>query len=122
MGCSVSRPVADAAAPADAPKAAPAAVAVGAADPGPTPAPPPPPRYRLGRTLGSGGFSVVRLATRTADGAKFAAKVIPLPPDDGGAPEQGRRASQAGSGEGPPRSTRAEILREASIHAKLNHR
>jgi serine/threonine protein kinase len=122
MGCSVSR-VGDAvASPVDALKPAPAFVAVGA-DSACAPSPTlPPPRYRLGRTLGSGGFSVVRLATRTADGAKFAAKVIPLPPGDGGAPEPGRRASRAGDGDGPPRSTRAEILREASIHAKLHHR
>lgn len=80
--------------------------------------------YRLGRTLGTGGFSVVRLATRYADGAKFAAKVVPLPPDEGGraVKPRSRRASCSGGGGGAGvPSTRAEILREISIHAGLDH-
>lgn len=102
----------------------------------PAPPPPRPPKapppttgkgaYRLGRTLGTGGFSVVRLATRLADGARFAAKVVPLPPDDGGrAPPKPRprRASCSGGGAGGAGvpSTRAEIIREIEIHAKLRH-
>ena len=102
----------------------------------PAPPPPRPPKapppltgkgaYRLGRTLGTGGFSVVRLATRLADGARFAAKVVPLPPDDGGrAPlkPRPRRASCSGGGAGGAGvpSTRAEIIREIQIHAKLSH-
>jgi len=38
--------------------------------------------YTFGRVLGSGGFSVVRSAVRKADGARFAAKVLPLPPEE----------------------------------------
>jgi serine/threonine protein kinase len=35
--------------------------------------------YKLGRTLGKGGFAVVRLATDRATGAEWAVKVMALP-------------------------------------------
>lgn len=35
--------------------------------------------YKLGRTLGKGGFAVVRLATDRATGVDWAVKVMALP-------------------------------------------
>jgi len=98
----------------------------------PAAAPPPPTEgplaYRLGRTLGSGGFSIVREATRLRDGARFAAKVIPMPPDDESFPSPLPAASPSpdkkkGKGKGgdegehktlPPPSSRAEVEREVA--------
>lgn len=97
------------------------------------PPPPPPPMtgplaYRLGKTLGSGGFSVVREAVRLRDGARFAAKVIPMPPDDGEGPsslppppssspekkQKGKKKNDDRDKTSPPPSTRAEVEREVS--------
>ena len=110
---------------------------------GERPLPPPPTEgplaYRLGKVLGSGGFSVVREAVRLSDGARFAAKVIPMPPDDEGdadgssppfppaSPE--KKGKEGGGGdkrkekETPPPSTRAEVEREVScLRALPPHR
>ena len=92
--------------------------------------------YHLGKTLGSGGFSVVREAVRLRDGARFAAKVIPMPleEDEEGPPSfppasppppakekkkaKGKGGDQKGGEEetnnAPPPSTRAEVEREVS--------
>ena len=92
--------------------------------------------YHLGKTLGSGGFSVVREAVRLRDGARFAAKVIPMPleEDEEGPPsfppasppppakEKKKAKGKGGDKKGgeeetnnaPPPSTRAEVEREVS--------
>ena len=110
---------------------------------GERPLPPPPTEgplaYRLGKVLGSGGFSVVREAVRLSDGARFAAKVIPMPPDDEGdadgssppfPPASPEKKGKGGGGgdkrkekETPPPSTRAEVEREVScLRALPPHR
>lgn len=90
--------------------------------------------YRLGKTLGSGGFSVVREAVRLRDGARFAAKVIPMPveeeeenssfppvsPPRPSSAEKKKKRKGKGNAEQPPQpqtpppSTRAEVEREVS--------
>lgn len=91
--------------------------------------------YSLGKTLGSGGFSVVREAVRLRDGARFAAKVIPMPveeeeddspsfppasPPRPSADKDKKKKKGKGNAEHPPQpqtpppSTRAEVEREVS--------
>jgi serine/threonine protein kinase len=110
------------------------------------PLPPPltgPAAYRLGKALGSGGFSVVREALRLRDGARFAAKVIPMPPDDDDgddgtssfpprssspSPEKKNKKNGGGGKKDkneqqqknlPPPSTRAEVEREVACLRSL---
>lgn len=63
--------------------------------------------YKIGKTLGTGGFSVVKLATDRASGEVWACKIMTLPPP-------GRKA---GDGE----TTREEILKEINILMSLSH-
>ena len=63
--------------------------------------------YKIGKTLGTGGFSVVKLATDRETQEVWACKIMTLPPP-------GRKA---GDGE----STREDILKEIDILMSLKH-
>jgi serine/threonine protein kinase len=63
--------------------------------------------YKIGRTLGTGGFSVVKLATERESGDIWACKIMTLP-----AP-----GKNTGDGE----STREDILKEIEILMSLSH-
>jgi len=62
--------------------------------------------YKLGKTLGTGGFSVVKLATEKATKCEFACKVMTLPPI-------GSKTTEA-------ESTREDIFKEIDILVGLN--
>ncbi|GFH06513.1 protein kinase domain-containing protein [Haematococcus lacustris] len=63
--------------------------------------------YRLGKTLGTGGFSVVRLAVDKQTRAEYACKIMSLPP--------------AGQQVRENESTRDDILKEIDILCTLHH-
>lgn len=63
--------------------------------------------YKLGRTLGTGGFSVVKLAEEKATGTVFACKIMALP----------LLGSRTADGE----STREDIFKEIEILVGLNN-
>ncbi|RMZ54148.1 hypothetical protein APUTEX25_005304 [Auxenochlorella protothecoides] len=62
--------------------------------------------YRIGRTLGTGGFSVVKLATHKETGDEYACKIMSLPPPG---------ASNAAE------VTREDIFKEINILISLDH-
>ena len=63
--------------------------------------------YKLGKTLGTGGFSVVKLATNRETQEKFACKVMALPPP--------------GAELDDTSNTREDIIKEIEILCKLEH-
>jgi len=63
--------------------------------------------YKIGRTLGTGGFSVVKLATERSTGGVWACKIMTLP--------------KAGKNTGDGESTREDILKEVEILMSLSH-
>jgi len=63
--------------------------------------------YKLGRTIGTGGFSVVKMVTDRATGEVLACKVMTLPPP----------GKKAGDGE----STREDIFKEIDILMQMRH-
>ncbi|WIA20191.1 hypothetical protein OEZ85_006039 [Tetradesmus obliquus] len=63
--------------------------------------------YKLGKTLGTGGFAIVKLATDKKTGEQFAVKIMTLPP--------------AGVEPGDNENTREDIFKEIDILCGLNH-
>lgn len=63
--------------------------------------------YKIGRTVGTGGFSVVKMVTEKETGKSWACKIMTLPGD----------GAQAGDGE----STREDIFKEMDIIMSLRH-
>ncbi|KAF6261155.1 kinase-like domain-containing protein [Scenedesmus sp. NREL 46B-D3] len=63
--------------------------------------------YKLGKTLGTGGFAIVKLATDRKTGEQFAVKIMTLPP--------------AGVEPGDNENTREDIFKEIDILCGLNH-
>lgn len=63
--------------------------------------------YKLGKTLGTGGFAIVKLATDRKTGDQYAVKIMTLPP--------------AGVEPGDNESTREDIFKEIDILCGLNH-
>eukprot|EP00775_Hariotina_reticulata_P006898 gene6898-7114_t len=63
--------------------------------------------YRLGKTLGTGGFAIVKLATDKKSGEQFAVKIMTLPSS----------STEPGDNE----NTREDIFKEIDILCGLNH-
>ncbi|GFR45998.1 hypothetical protein Agub_g7475 [Astrephomene gubernaculifera] len=63
--------------------------------------------YKLGKTLGTGGFSVVKLATDRATGVEYACKIMALPP--------------VGQEVGENENTREDIFKEIDLLCGMNH-
>ena len=63
--------------------------------------------YKMGKTLGTGGFSVVKIVTDRETGEQFACKIMSLPP-------AGKRA-------GDHESSREDIFKEIDILLALDH-
>jgi len=66
--------------------------------------------YKLGKTLGTGGFSVVKLAVERSSGKQYACKIMSLPD-----PTKGKKAND------PSISSREDILKEIDILARCDH-
>ena len=63
--------------------------------------------YKIGKTVGTGGFSVVKRVTDRETGESLACKIMTLPPEDALAADQG--------------STRLDIFKESDIIMTLRH-
>ncbi|KAL4424298.1 hypothetical protein ABPG75_001599 [Micractinium tetrahymenae] len=63
--------------------------------------------YKMGKTIGTGGFSVVKLATDRATGEQWACKIMSLPPP-------GKQYNEN-------ESSRADIFKEIDILLSLEH-
>ncbi|GLI71611.1 hypothetical protein VaNZ11_016876 [Volvox africanus] len=63
--------------------------------------------YKLGKTLGTGGFSVVKLATDRNSGVEYACKIMALPP--------------VGQEVGENENTREDIFKEIDLLCGMNH-
>lgn len=63
--------------------------------------------YKLGKTLGTGGFAIVKLAVEKESGAEFACKIMALP--------------GAGETPGENENTREDIFKEIDILCGMNH-
>lgn len=64
--------------------------------------------YKIGKTLGSGGFAVVKLAISRTDNEQYACKIMNLPP--------------AGVEVGENENSRADIFKEIEILCGLEHK
>eukprot|EP00803_Ostreobium_quekettii_P001393 evm.model.scf_2682.1 EVM.evm.TU.scf_2682.1 scf_2682:861-4234(-) len=64
--------------------------------------------YHLGRTLGTGGFAAVMMATEKKTGQRFACKIMSLPAKDALLDED--------------TMSREEVLKEVEIVSRTNHR
>lgn len=64
--------------------------------------------YKLGRTLGTGGFATVKLATDKQSGEQFAVKIMTLPPEGADVSEN--------------ENTRSDIFKEIEILCGLQHK
>lgn len=63
--------------------------------------------YKLGKTLGTGGFSVVKLAADRTSGKEYACKIMALPP--------------VGQEVGENENTREDIFKEIDLLCGMNH-
>ncbi|EFJ39750.1 hypothetical protein VOLCADRAFT_78266 [Volvox carteri f. nagariensis] len=63
--------------------------------------------YKLGKTLGTGGFSVVKLASDRFTGVEYACKIMALPP--------------VGQEVGENENTREDIFKEIDLLCGMNH-
>lgn len=63
--------------------------------------------YKIGRTLGTGGFAVVKLGTHRESKEEYAIKIMGLPP--------------GGKSDDPDANTREDIFKEINILANLDH-
>ena len=78
--------------------------------------------YRMGATLGSGGFAVVRKCTNLAEGKEYAVKIMHVDgADKGGQSEVTSSMAVSEDADVPESLSREEIENELSLMQQLNH-